>query len=469
MKIEVLSDNAIQDIHQASLQILSETGIRLSLPAAQDLLLGAGGTSQEGRMRIPAELVERCLETCPATFSMRGRGGKTMTLGDGSLHWHNTGGAHTLYDPVSDTFKPAGLQELQDATRLLDGLEGADEVIPFFTPQDVPAELTNLAMYRHALPHTTKPLSGPGLQIPQEARYAYEMAAVTGSPTEVLSISVSPISPLHFPDELAAAILEVARLGVPFWPLPAPNAGGTAPMTLAGALAQQNAEILACIVLAQLVRPGLPITYCGRLSVLEPRTGGASWGVSALGLAAAACVQIGHHYHLPVNVYGLASDSNQADIQGGYERALNAILPALAGADELSGIGDLGAGIISSYAQMVCDDDIVLSIKKLLQGIRVDEDSLAVGLIAAVMQSSGNFLAERHTVKALRGGEILYPPLADRRLYDEWDRAGRDGMFTRAQARAARILQEHRVPPLAPEQERELDRIMQAAQRELVK
>ncbi len=467
MQLNVLTNEDLKSIHQATLEILETTGIRLTHPAARDPLQQAGCRSKGDRVFIPRQLVESSLKSCPAQFSLSGRSGKTITLGDGKLHWHNTGGAHTLFDPRSGQFHPAGIQEIKNATRLLDALEGADEVIPFFTPQDVPTPLVNLAMYRHALPHTTKPVSGPGVQTAQEAQYIYRMAEVIGKPTEVLSLSVSPISPLHFPDDLTAAILEIARLGVPFWPLPAPSAGGTAPMTLAGALAQQNAEVLASILLTQIVHPGLPVVYCGRLSFLNPRTGGSTWGVPELGLASAACVQIAHRYHLPVNVYGLASDSNQPDIQNGYERALNAILPALAGADELSGIGDLGAGIISSYAQMVCDNDIVMSIKHLCQGIRVDEQSLAVKLVDEVMQTSGNFLAERHTVKTLRSGEVYYPPLADRRLYDEWDQTGRTGMIELSEAKAERLLKEHEVPPLTPQQEQELERIMHTAQYEL--
>ena len=471
MKASVLSLQDIQAIHQATLQILDTTGIRISLPAARSLLLDAGCREREGYVCIPPELVTRCLDSCPPRFSLRGRGGSSLELGSGSLHWHNTGGAHTLYDPAADRFLPAGIEEVRNATRLLDALEGVDEVIPYFTPQDVPAPLVNLAMYRHALPFTTKPLAGPGLQTPEEAAYVYRMAEVIGQPAEMLSISVSPISPLYFPDEIAASILEVAKLGVAFWPLPAPSAGSTAPMTLAGALTLQNAEVLASIVLAQLVKPGLPITYCGRLSLLEPRTGGSTWGVPALGLAAAACVQIGHHYGLPVNVYGLASDSNQPDIQNGYERALNAILPALAGADELSGIGDMGAGLFTTYAQMVCDNDIVLGIKNLMRGIRVDENSLAADLVGQVMQAAGqgggNFLAERHTVKTLRSGELFYPPLADRRLFDEWNRDGRVGMFERARHRAEQLLSTHTVPPLEPQQEQELGHILATAENQL--
>jgi trimethylamine--corrinoid protein Co-methyltransferase len=136
-------------------------------------------------------------------------------------------------------------------------------------------------------------------------------------------------------------------------------------MFIAGALAQQNAEVLAALVLAQLVRPGLPMIYCGRLAMMEPRTGLSVWGGAELGLASAATVQLGHRYGLPVNVYGFSTNAHSHDVQDGFERGLNAILPALAGADELSGIGEMEAGVMGSYAQMVIDNELAGSVLRL--------------------------------------------------------------------------------------------------------
>ena len=107
-------------------------------------------------------------------------------------------------------------------------------------------------------------------------------------------------------------------------PLPSPIAGATAPISLAGALAQQNAEVLGSVVLAQLVQPGLPIIYCGRLAMMEPRTGVSVWGGVELGVVSAATVQLGHRYGLPVNVYGFSTNAHTLEIQNGYERAFNA-------------------------------------------------------------------------------------------------------------------------------------------------
>ncbi|OIO88547.1 MAG: hypothetical protein AUK02_03560, partial [Anaerolineae bacterium CG2_30_58_95] len=397
--------------------------------------------------------------------------------GDGSLNFHNLGGARDIYngsavsyhDPGADEHRFATLQDLRDATRLLDALENCTTITPFFTPQDVPGALMSLAMYRHALPCTIKPLQGPGVQYAAEARYAVKMAEVIGGPGEVLSLSLSPVSPLNLPEHEAEAIMEIARLGITFGPLPCPTAGTTAPFSIAGALAQQNAEVLIALVLAELVNPGLPIIYCGRLAMMEPRTGISVWGGVELDLASAGTVQIGHRYGLPVNVYGFSTNSHTLDLQNGFERALNAAIPALAGADELSGIGEMEAGVMGSFAQMVADNELAGSIRRLRRGFVADDDSLAVEVIAAVMNGTHNFLGQKHTSRYLRSGEVLLTRLAERGTWEMWDNGGRKGMAERAQAEAERILREHVVPPLDEAQEKELDALMQAAERELVK
>jgi trimethylamine--corrinoid protein Co-methyltransferase len=466
-KLTVLTNNEVEAIHQASLRILAETGIILSNERGREILTGAGASIQDERVLIRPDLVEESIKACSPEVKLRGRDGVVRTLGDGSLHWHNLGGAPEIYDHHTGRRRPAVQQDVCDSTRLLDGLDGATTITPFFTPRDVPGALMSLAMYRNALPFTTKPLHGPGVQNVQEVTYMLEMAQVIGPPAEVLSLGVSPVSPLNFPDDCVEAILAIAEAGTPFGPLPCPTAGTTAPFSLAGALAQQNAEMLACIVLAELVHPGLPVIYSGRLAMMEPRTGISVWGGVELGLVSAATVQIGHRYGLPVNVYGLATNAHTLDIQTGYERGINAVLPALAGADELSGIGEMEAGVMGSYAQMVCDSEIAGGIRRLRKGFEVSAESLAVEVIGEVMHGSHNFLSQKHTRSYLRQGEMYYTHLADRQPWEVWENGGRLNMADRAQAVAERLLKEHQAVPLLPEQERFLDQVMNAAIKQL--
>jgi len=263
--------------------------------------------------------------------------------------------------------------------------------------------------------------------------------------------------------------MEIARQGIAFAPLPCPTAGTTAPFSIAGAIAQQAAEVLASLVLVQLVHPGLPMVFCGRLAMMEPRTGLSVWGGVEMGLASAGTVQLGHRYGLPVNVYGFSTNSHALDLQNGFERALNAVIPALAGADELSGIGEMEAGSLSTYAQMVADDEFASSIHRVRRGFAADEDSLAVDVIASVMNGSHNFLGQKHTMNYLKNGEVFVSKLAERGSWETWDQGGRRGIAERAQAESERILREHQVEPLEESQIKELDAIMAAAEKKLVK
>jgi trimethylamine--corrinoid protein Co-methyltransferase len=467
--LKFLSESEIESIHQATLRILDEVGVILKHPKTQDLLASAGARIDGERVKFPPELVEKTLAQCPSTVSVRGRGGQTKTLGDGSLNFHNLGGARDIYNSADGAKSYATVEDVQNATRLLDALENCNTITPFFTPRDVPGALMSLMMYRHALPHTTKPVQGPGVQYPGEVKYALRMAEVIGPAPEVLTLAVSPVSPLTIPAYEAEAIVEIAKAGVAFGPLPCPTAGATAPLSMAGALAQQNAEVLAPIILAQIVNPGLPVIYCGRLAMMEPRTGISVWGGVELAIVSAATVQLGHHYRLPVNVYGFSTNGHTLDIQDGFERGINAAIPALAGADELSGIGEMEAGVSGSFAQMVADNEFAASIRRLRSRFEVSDEALAVEVIAKVMDGSHNFLGQKHTMKYLKSGEVLLTKMANRDTWEQWEDDGRQDLAKRPQAEAERILAEHEVEPLEDAQIRELDAIMAAAEKELVK
>jgi trimethylamine---corrinoid protein Co-methyltransferase len=468
IRLSILEDDEVKSIHQATLHVLSETGFVLTERRSREILTGAGAKIHDNRVLLPADLVEKCIALAGKKTAIRGRGGIVKTLGDGNLYFHNLGGAPNVYDVRSGKRRFATIQDVRDATRLLDALENCNTITPFFTPTEVPGGIMSLAMYRHALPYTTKPLQGPGVQFASEARFAVKMAEVIGKASDVLTLSLSPVSPLNIPDHEAEAIIEIARLGIAFGPLPCPTSGTTAPFSISGSIVQQNAEILAALVLAQLVNPGLPVIYCGRLAMMEPRTGLSVWGGVEMGLASAGTVQIGHFYGLPVNVYGFSTNAHSLDAQDGFERALNAAIPVLAGADELSGIGEMEAGVMGSYAQMVVDNEFAGSILRMRAGFSTDQDALAVEVIAAVMDGSHNFLGQKHTMKHLKYGEVYLTRLAERGSWDGWEKSGRVGLVERAQAEAERILLEHKVEPLDSAQERELDDLMVAAKAELV-
>jgi trimethylamine--corrinoid protein Co-methyltransferase len=438
--LKFLSDNDVKAMHEATLQVLSDVGVIWTHKPSLDILTDAGCTIKGNRVCFPPDLVMDSIVKANKRPCIRGRNGQVNELGGGSLYFHNLGGARDVFDAKNGTRHTATVEDACNAIRLLDALPNCHTVTPFFTPPDVSNELMSIHMFRHALSNTIKPVQGPGIQFGHEVKYAVEMAAVVGTSAHELT------------------------LGVIHANLPAPTGGATSPMTITGSIVQQSAETIAALVLAQIVNPGCGVVYCGRLGMLEPRTG-LIWSGVELGLSSAATVQFGHFYGFAVNVYGFSTNAHTLDAQNAFERGLNATIPALAGADELSGIGEMEAGVMGSFAQMVLDNELAGSVIRLRNGLSADGDH-----IGNVMNGTRNFLGQKHTMKHLRAGELALTKLAERNSWDTWDeKLERKQMADHALEEAERILREHFVPPLEPQQEKELDKIMAAAEKEFEK
>jgi len=177
IRLSFLEESQIDAIHQTTLRILGEIGVVLSEPKSRELLTGAGAKVLGNRVLLPPELVEKCIAQAGKKTTIRGRSGSVKTLGDGNLYFHNLGGAPNVFDASTGTRRSATIQDVRDATRLLDALENCHTITPFFTPTEVPGGVMSLAMYRHALPFTTKPLQGPGVQFAAEAHLVDLLAA----------------------------------------------------------------------------------------------------------------------------------------------------------------------------------------------------------------------------------------------------------------------------------------------------
>ena len=447
--LKFLSNEDVQAMHEATLRILHEVGLIWTHKPSLEVLTDAGCTMNGNRVCFPPDLVIDSIARANKRPIIRGRNGQVNELGNGNLYFHNLGGARDVFDARTGTRHVATDEDACNAIRLLDALPNCHTVTPFFTPPDISNELMALNMYRYALSNTTKPVQGPGIQFGHDVKCAVEMAAVVGTPAHELTLSLSPVSPLTMHDIAAEAIVEMAKAGVIHANLPCPTGGATSPMTITGSIVQQSAESLAPLVLAQIINPG-----CG----------------VELGISSAATVQLGHYYGFTVNVYGFSTNAHTLDAQNAFERGLNASIPALAGADELSGIGEMEAGVMGSFAQMVLDNELAGSVLRLRKGLSTDVDHLAVDIIGNVTNGTRNFLGQKHTMKHLRAGEMALTKLTERNSWDTWEeKLGRKQMADYAAEEAARILREHVVPPLEPQQEQELDKILAAAEKEAVR
>jgi trimethylamine--corrinoid protein Co-methyltransferase len=467
--LRFLSEEALSSIEETAYRLLDEVGISLEHPVAMEILHGLGCRIEGDRTHVPHEVVQRALQNVTAGREFLNLdGGAAFSLGDGQVRFHNGGGQPQALDLDTGQRRPATLQDVADITRLLDALPNVDQLTPLFGPQDVPPELLFLEATATMLRNTRKPVSAAAIDKPQEVPYLVEMAAACCGGMEAfrarptLSISVSPVSPLKFTASVTGAIMATARSGAPFHSLPAPSLGATGPVTMAGALAQQHAEHLASFVIVAATRPGAPVVYCSRIGPIDLRTATSSWGGPEVGLTGACAAQLAHRLELPCDSYGLSTSSPTLDPQFAFERLANALVPALAGVDILSGVG-MGGGLVGGYEIAVIDDELISLIRHILAGCEVSEATLAYDVMEAVIPRDGVFLGEMHTARQVRRGSLWIPKLSVHGATQQ-----DENIVTRAQVRAKEILSAHEVEPLADDVGRQLDEILARARRELL-
>ena len=471
--IEFLTEIDLEQIEETSYRLLEEVGILLDHKEATEMLNGIGCQIKGGRVRIPRRAVELALQNLHPHKQIYNRDGSmAFQFGDGKLRFHNGGGPPFIYDLENGERRSAILSDIVDITRLLDFLPHVDVITPLFGPQDVPDEMLAVASTHAMLSNTDKPISSAAIEKAEHVPYIVEMAVACSGGIEAfkkhpcMSISVSPISPLNFSHEVTAAIIAVAKSGTPFHSLPAPSLGGTAPITMAAALAQQHAEVLASFVIAATAQPGALVSYCSRINPLDMRTAVSNWGGPEVGISGACAAQLAHRLGMACDSYGFSSNVSITDIQFAQKRFTNAFIPALAGVDILSGLGSAESGMVGAHEIAVLDNELIGQIKHIIKGVEVNEETLAFGLMKDVITNDQIFLAEEHTIKYMRLGAVWMSKI------DQWHQTengdSMESVLTGARAQARDILNTHKPKPLAEAVQDELDEILERASRELI-
>jgi trimethylamine--corrinoid protein Co-methyltransferase len=473
LNVQVLSELQYDQIEDTALRLLEEVGIRVQHQLATEMLQGQGCSVQGGRALIPREVVAWGLANVDRSAVFRSAdGSKEAVLGQERFLTHNGGSVPNFEDLETSQRRPAKLQDLIDGTRVLDALPNIDVVIPLVGPQDVPEELITISSFEAMLHYTRKPIAGAAVENPTEVRYVLELASACCGGKETfrthptVPIMASPISPLTFSEKVTSAILAIVDGGATFFPLPAPTMGASGPITMAGVLAQQHAEILASIVIAAAACPGTSVIYCSRINPIDMRTGVSWWGGPDMGMAGACATQLAHRSGLKSDVYGLCTSAATLDPKFAYEKFANALMPALAGADILSGAGTMDSGMTATLTGAVLDSEMISLIHHILRGYDVNEETLAFDLMKKVILSNDIFLDQMHTVKHLRDGTIWFPEINDRVMQTDYDT--RVGVATLARERVLGLLKTPWEETLSESVCRNLEEIMAQARRELV-
>jgi trimethylamine--corrinoid protein Co-methyltransferase len=472
-KIRLLSDEKLDRIHEAVLEVLQKTGIRFPSSKALDIFAQAGAEVDfNARMvKIRPDLLMKTLAKAPAEFVMGSRGNPKLDIKlDGTKIYCGTAGTgNATVDLKTRKRRPSVKEDIATMAHISDYLSSISFYWPMVAASDCPVETIALHEMEAAFSHTEKHVHIVSCVDEKAARYAIEMVGVIADSIEnmtnrpPLSLIVSPISPLNHDAGVLEAALIFAGAGLPVGFAAMPVLGTTAPASIVGTLVQGTAEILSSVCLLQLAYPGSPAFYPLFTAMMNPYTGGISVSSEIKYLFYAAAIQIGHYYHLPVMTgYGGsdATDPNKWNV--GKDDAIDAFFHCTAGPDMAPGLGLLEGYTLLYPEKLLLDHEIYQALRFMTADLQVDEDSMALDEIMMV-GPGGHFLERESTLKNIR-------ELWNQGISHQWSPEKQN--FRDPQEAAVEktrwIMQHHTPVPLEERTEKELNRIIKSAEDELV-
>ena len=464
LKLQSLSKRQIERIHLASLEILESQGMRFMHPGAQELLLEHGAQiGPDGLVRIPAKLVERAIETAPAVIDIYDRSGESaMRLGQRNVYFGTGSDTPQTFDPETRTLRKSIKRDSFRMASFVDAMPQLDFVMSMAIADDYPGSSSFVHQFDAMLSGTTKPVVYTA-QGCKDLEPIFEiMCVLRGSAVEVAQkpfaiLYTEPIPPRLHTREGLEMIMFCARHKIPVVYPTGSMAGGTAPVTMAGAIALGNAECLAGLVVNQLAAPGAPFIFGGNVTAMDMHWAGYTYASPEFHFAFSAFADLARHYKLPVWGLAGAADSKMLDAQAGAEASHQILLALLAGENLVHDVGYLGGGMISSMEMILFCNEVIGMLRKAASGIEVEDETLALSVIERT-GAGGHFLQDEHTLKHCR--EIWMPALFDRQPLEHWKISNGEDFFTTINRRARQVLSEHEAPAIEARARREIDRIL---------
>ena len=464
----MFSDAELDQLHHATLEILRRTGVRVHEAESLDLLRNAGCIVSDGNLvRFPAHVIEDAVAAAPSRIVLCKRTGEPAMYLEGHRTYFGTGSdLPNTRDLESGERRLSTLADVEQTARLADALPNLDFVMSMALPSDVPIDTSDRRSFRAMMQNTSKPLVFTAWDEPGLADIIAMAEAVAGGPDELslkpfLLAYLEPTSPLQHSEVVLRKVLMMADHKLPFVYAPGPIDGGSAPVTQAGALAMSNAESLSGLAIAQLRQPGTPFVLGAGSGPLDMRTMVATYASPEFMLHCMGMAELAHYYYnLPVWGFSGCSDSKLPDTQAGIESALWILWTALSGANLVHDIGYIESGLTCSYEMIVINDEVIGFVRRLLEGIRITPETLALDTIDEV-GPGGDYLGQPHTSEHFR--EVWYPRLLDRHNFSKWKSKGEPSMTDRARTLVNKILSSHTPAPLDPQAVTEIDAIIATA------
>ncbi|HKZ43931.1 MAG TPA: trimethylamine methyltransferase family protein [Anaerolineales bacterium] len=470
LHLEILSPYDVRKLHDATLNIIENVGIRFPSKKALQIWESNGAVIDHEKMivKVNPQIIESAIKNAPPTYNLCARDSQQDLPLDGNHVYAGTDGCGVeVIDIHTGERRTSKLQDVADVARVADATEEVAFHWVALSAQDKPVETRGLYEMKAIWENSTKHLQTESIYNEREAKVAIEMAALIAGGKEalrkrpVLSLMQCTAPPLgHDGGSLDASLL-AAEAGIPTGFMTMSSALTTGPATMAGVLAVGNAEVISATALLQLAFPGAPVFYAAAQTASDLRNGAYTGGGPEDFLFGAATNVLSDFYDIPLSMGSFATGAKEPNWQAGIENSLSTFMASISMSDMLLGLGFLHGSRIWSYAQMMMDAEIFSIIHKTLQGITVDDETLALETIAKV-GPGGNFLSQKHTLKHMR--DLFLPEFMDRRPYNEWEEK-KDDARDWALVKARNILANHEPDPLDPKLSKELDKMIAAEEK----
>ena len=471
VSFRILTDDQIVEIRRTAFEVMSKVGFKVYHEGARKMLKQAGALVDDEIVKVPEHIVVECLSTTPKGWTIYDREGKRAMEVEGRKSYYGTSTASPrTKDALTGEIHPTGVADIAIGAKVADALENIDWVMPMGSAQDVPPTAADVYEFEAVVTNTTKPIVFLGYT-PRGVELVFEMAAeVAGGIDNLrqrpfLIFYPEPISPLVFPADVIDRLFVCADLALPQIQGPTMQFGATAPVTLAGAIAQGTAEALMCLVLAQLRKPGCPCSLGCNFGLFDMTAGLLSIAAPEMSLALGAQAEVAQSFGLPSWGLAGATDSKALDAQAGSESAFSILAQGLSGLNLIHDVGYMDNGMVCSTAQLILGNENIGMAKRFIRGIEVNQETLARELIEKV-GPGGHFLDQNHTYDHFKN-ELWVPGLMTRSAYEDWQDQGAKDTATRIQEKLEDIVKNHEAPSLPDKTVAALKAIRQKGEKEL--
>lgn len=474
LKCSFLSEREMQRIHEDSLKILANVGVKFQSPKARQLLAAHGAmVDADSRIvRIPSKLVEAALKTAPKSFVLGARNPAFDFPVPSAFTGYTLDGAATFaQDFTTGERRNAVTQDLINSLRIFEELPLGTVVWPNVVLSDIPLGAADIRTAFLSLMHSSKHIQHE-IHDAAEVPFLIEgLKAILGSEEaiksrKIFSVCYCTIPPLTHDESMCEACLELVKYHIPILPYPMPACGSTGPASLYSDIAVANAESLSALTLFQIAEPGTPIIYGHAAGIMNFASGSFLEGAPESTLINGALGEMARFYHLPNTQAGCLTEAKAPGPQAVMEKMLSVLPLVLSGVDVINGIGEVETSQLLVLEQIVVDHEIATLCRRMKEGVTVSEARDLYADVANV-GPGGHFLMEAGTLEACHSPEFITPALFDRNPYEMWLELGRPDVYTKARERVRSILESPAPHPLPNTVIGQLDDIMRRAEAEL--